>query len=161
MRTEPPADWLNASDASTADFLQRGGDVNARDEDGGTALMAAAMRGSPALARDLIARGAELDAMDVTGVTALMIAARFGHAIIVEDLLRAGARVNLAKPARFDGSSALHAAVQHDQRDSVEALLDAGADPNARNGAGVTPLMMAEHFGHSRVRFLLLRYGAR
>jgi ankyrin repeat protein len=159
-KPDPPLDWLDANDGSTAEFLERGGDPNARDKDGGTALMAAAMRGSMAMARELIAKGATVDAADADGLTALMIAARFGHAIIVEDLLRAGADVNLAKRGS-DGSSALHAAVQRDRRDAVEALLEAGANPNARNAGGVTPLAVAMDPRLTQVRVLLVRHGAR
>jgi ankyrin repeat protein len=45
---------------------------------------------------------------------------------------------------RFDGMTALHGAVISNQPSIVRYLIDAGADVNARNELGWTPLMVAE-----------------
>jgi ankyrin repeat protein len=45
--------------------------------------------------------------------------------------------------------------------EAVEVLLAAGADPNAANAAGATPLDIAEEHGAQDIAAMLLRFGAR
>jgi ankyrin repeat protein len=55
---------------------------------------------------------------------------------------------------------ALHAAVAGRSGESVRLLLDAGADPNARQHGGWTPLMAARQHGDQPVIDMLLAAGA-
>jgi uncharacterized protein len=70
-------------------------DLNARDEDGKTALIYAAKRGHVKIVDVLIAAGAEVNAEDSKGLTAFGHVVRYGqrynHACIEEALLDAGA----------------------------------------------------------------------
>ncbi len=66
--------------------------------------------------------------------------------------------VNTREP---DGASALLWAAQWDHRPTAEALLAAGADPNAANIYGVTPLYFAATNGSAALTALLLTHGAR
>ena len=59
-----------------AELIDAGADVNTADEDGQTALMAAAERGHVAKVRLLLAHGAKADAKDKVGRTALRYARR-------------------------------------------------------------------------------------
>jgi len=43
----------------------------------------------------------------------------------------------------------------------VQALLKAGADPNAKAKAGATPLMFAEIFGRTEIAEILRKAGAK
>ena len=54
----------------------------------------------------------------------------------------------------------LHSAVAAGRMDNAEALLEAGADPNARQRGGFTPLMEAEQRGDLDLAEMLIRYGA-
>eukprot|EP00658_Telonema_sp_P-2_P067200 TRINITY_DN56133_c0_g1_i1.p1 TRINITY_DN56133_c0_g1~~TRINITY_DN56133_c0_g1_i1.p1 ORF type:complete len:100 (-),score=24.51 TRINITY_DN56133_c0_g1_i1:141-440(-) len=55
----------------------------------------------------------------------------------------------------------LHCAAQSGDVDMARALLDAGAEIDKTNEAGVTPLYVAEVNGHDDVRTLLQSRGAR
>jgi uncharacterized protein len=65
-----------------------------------------------------------------------------------------------ARATQPDGTTALHLAVQADREDKVAALLAAGANPNAFNRYGITPLWLAATNGSTPVIRLLLKAGA-
>jgi ankyrin repeat protein len=62
--------------------------------------------------------------------------------------------------AEPDGTTALHWAVRQNDLELASALLDAGADPTARNRYGVTPLYLAAENGSARMLETLLEAGA-
>jgi hypothetical protein len=73
-------------------ILSRGADVNGKSPDnGGTALMLAAMGGKREMAEMLISNGAEVNAISRDGNTALMFTALFGHRDVMQLLLEHGA----------------------------------------------------------------------
>lgn len=72
-------------------LLDRGANVNARDNAGVTALMLAARNGHTALLRRLLDRGATVEARTRDGWTALTYAAWTGHPDVARRLLTAGA----------------------------------------------------------------------
>lgn len=75
--------------------VKNGTDVNARDDDGITALMVAAMCSHPELISYLISKGARIDARtDSKGYTALHLATRVGNLNTVKLLVEGGADVN-------------------------------------------------------------------
>jgi ankyrin repeat protein len=80
----------------------------------------------------------------------------------VRTLLELGADVRPA--SRAGGFTALHSAVADDEgpatQEIVRALLDAGADPNARSASGGTPLHTAAFTGNVTVVRMLLAAGA-
>jgi uncharacterized protein len=111
--------------------------------------LAALLREDPAL----------VNAHAPDGFTPLGLAAFFASAATVERLLDGGADVELA--ARNDMRvRALHAAVAARNLDAVRLLLDRGADPNARQQVGYTPLMGAAGSGRDALVDLLLARGA-
>jgi len=57
-----------------------------------------------------------------------------------------------------DGSTLVHLSACKGHVDSLQLLLAAGLDTNARDAAGMTPLHAAAAFGRSTVIDLLLRY---
>lgn len=71
-------------------------------------------------------------------------------------LIENGADVNAAAN---DGTTALHLAVRGPE-DSVKALIKAKADPNARDDAGNTPLILASKWESEKKVRMLLRAGA-
>ena len=75
-------------------FLASGGDVNAKDKSGATALLGAAIEGRHDVVSELLQNGAHVDAKTAQGLTPLMGAANVGHTEIVRVLLDKGADVN-------------------------------------------------------------------
>lgn len=61
----------------------------------------------------------------------------------------------------FGATTALHAAAQQGCGEQLQALLDAGADPNQADAKGVTALHVAALYGHRQACSLLLAHGAR
>ncbi|MDQ6728103.1 MAG: ankyrin repeat domain-containing protein, partial [Actinomycetota bacterium] len=93
------------------------------------------------------------------GFAPLHLAAFFGRGDAVRLLLDRGAEVGAV--ARNDMEvQALHSAVAGGHRDIVAALLVGGADPNARQQGGITPLMAAEENGDAELVRLLMDHGA-
>jgi len=114
---------------------------------GATCLSAAISSRQPAIASRLLAAGVAVDQPLPGGITALMVAAALGWPELVRLLIEAGADATRADDA---GNTALHALAQwgaiSDDRSRAtalwQALLSAGADPDARNAAGASPLLL-------------------
>ena len=112
-------------------------------------------RGDLASARALIDRGADPNAEDDAGDSALMLAVWHGDADLVSRML---ARGGDAKHANEFGATALHWAI--DDVDKTRALLAAGADPNAPDRLGNTPLELAAgRDGGAAIVSLMLEHG--
>jgi len=139
-------DAVRRGDLAAAQRLITPSTVDARDEDGRTALMWAARLGQTALVEPLMAAGAAVDARDARDYTALFHAchdpdADRGHPEVVALLLQAGAD----KEARIGfGVRPLMYAAGTGEAAVVQVLLQAGADPLARNEVGRTALMMVK-----------------
>lgn len=113
---------------------------------------------------DIVARLAAedprgLNAPAPDGHTPLGLAAFFGRAATVRLLLARGADPALASSNAMKVQP-LHAAVAGRNAECVLAILEAGADPNARQQVGYTPLMGAASAGREDLADLLLARGA-
>src|SRR6266404_4513054 len=93
------------------------------------------------------------------GFYPLGFAAFFGHRAIVEFLLKNGADVSLSA-RNAQKVTALHGAVARRDVEIVKMLLEAGADPNARQERGFAPLHDAAANGNAALVELLLKHGA-
>jgi ankyrin repeat protein len=93
------------------------------------------------------------------GWTALSFSATQGFAGVVELLLR-NPGVNVEHRIREDGKRALHLAVCNGHEDAVRRLLAVGADHEARDDEGNTPLFYAASSGWLSIVKLLLETGA-
>jgi ankyrin repeat protein len=94
---------------------------------------------------------------DAWGDTALIDAIRNRDQAAIRVL---AARAEAVRATAADGTTALHWAARLDDVETVRRLLDAGANPDARNRYGVSPLTLAAINGSEPVVDALLRAGA-
>ncbi|MBB5236153.1 ankyrin repeat domain-containing protein [Deinococcus budaensis] len=100
-----------------------------------------------------------LHAFSPDGFSLLGLAALFGHEGVAAELLSRGANVNRASQNALEVQP-LHSAVAGDHPALARRLLDAGADVNAVQHGGLTPLMGAARNGNQALVVVLLAAGA-
>ena len=106
-----------------ATLLKAGADIEARDNDGMTALMyAAANNRNPEVITSLLKAGADVNAQSRYGVTALMYAANNKNPAVITTLLKAGADIEARDN---DGRTALMWAARHNENPEVIMALAA------------------------------------
>ncbi len=121
-------------------LIRHGADVNARIyglggfADGETPLMWYAYR--PEILRILLENGANPNIASNRGATALMHAAVKGYEASIKLLEAAGAKHD------YNKDDALLMSAGYGTTQIVDALLEAGANPNVRDRYGETPLML-------------------
>ena len=124
---------------------------------------AAALGDTARLSMLLDFRNAAVDAVSPDGFTPLHLAAFFGRYVTVKALLERKTPVNIVS-ANAMGVTPLHAAVAEADESTSQAiaaaLLNAGADPNAAQANGFTPLRAALQKQHAALEKLLRAAGA-
>lgn len=148
----------------------RGGRLNSTTHDGRTPLILASQASKGASVRWLLAHGAATTGTDRLGHTALIHAAMAGHVEIADTLVRGGAKLDTrcergltalmhaVRAREWKVAAALlvhHPALEHRDRTgatalalaadrgmstTVQRLIDAGAEVDSANYAGLTPL---------------------
>lgn len=139
-------------------LLERGANANDVALDGTTPLHAASENNHERAARILLKYNARPDVMALSGYTPLHLAAKYGHNEVVSTLLSARAKYDF--PVRDTTTTALLLACIAGHSSVVEMLLDAGADPQAEDAEGNTPLHFTSRDGNYRATYLLLTAGA-
>lgn len=171
--------WHGRPEAVTM-LLTNGADARQADLQGNTPLHHAARSTDPAVAALLLDAGADVGALNGEGHAPLGIACAAGNWRLAKYLLEHGAKAEpgqgqpallaaaggddepigvqllLKHKARVDsrghqGRSALLQACQAGNVEIVGALLDAGADRNGIDQAGISPLLEASRHGHTAV----------
>lgn len=180
--TTPLAWAVHQDDLEIADLLIRAGStVNAANDYGITPLSLACVNRSTAMVEKLLQAAANPNISDPTGETPLMACARTGNVDAVKLMIAHGADVNLKETQREQ--TALMMAVAEKHAEVVRALVDSGADVNARSRistldppvrsptyfpdvhfptttGGFTPLLFAAQQGDIESARILLEAGA-
>ncbi|MBL8870113.1 MAG: ankyrin repeat domain-containing protein [Planctomycetaceae bacterium] len=104
----------------------------------------------------LLANGTDPNTSDGFGNTPLSIAAHFGRTDAVKLLLKNGAAIN----GIAGRMTPLQCAVYSEHPETAACLLTNGADPNAADKYGTTPLAIAANKGNAILARLLLDAGA-
>ena len=119
-------------------LLDKGTDVNTKDEIGETPLLMASQFGHSGVVGALLDNGADANLKNKSGYTALHYAAISGNYHVGKLLTDRGADINARDK---DGWTALMWAANRGFPDLVELLLEKGADVNAKDEKGSTLLM--------------------
>lgn len=148
-------------------LLERGANIKTLNNNKGCVLMSVqhARKNMPEMMHFLISKGATMENVDAQGFTPLLYAVTKGFWVCVEILLKSGANAKFV--CLQIGETALHLALQHVEKDAlkvlqvVKLLLKYGADVNAVDTAGATPLIgFCFHASCAPIVQLLLQYGA-
>ncbi|MCP5002704.1 MAG: hypothetical protein GY941_01940, partial [Planctomycetes bacterium] len=148
---------MRGGDASNAfDWMDKGGDVNAKSTGGMTLLMVAAWNGHTDIIHSLISKGADVNAKNGKGETALMLSSLYGLENVVKSLLDNNAEVNAKN---VSGDTALLRATLAGYGDIVKLLMERGANLNTKNKNGDNALIVAAKMGHTDTVSVLLGGG--
>ena len=139
-------------------LLEKGGELDAKDNAGRTALMEAAFGGYTDTVGLLLEKGANVNASDKEGWTPLFWAAFSRRSGTVRVLLEKGADANARN--KHEVSALMHAAYAGDT-ETVGLLIAHHAEVNAKDDLGRTALIEAARQGHTDTVRLLLENGAR
>jgi hypothetical protein len=137
-------------------FLAAGFSPDTRNKAGVPLLHIAARNGNHDVLQYLVSAGAQLDLQaDDRGTSALIDAAMAKKHGLVKDLVAAGADLNIKSK---DGQTALILAVGSSEKEIVEMLLKAGADPDISDSLGVSARNYAALFHKEEIIKLFNTY---
>lgn len=140
-------------------LLGNGVSLNVRDDKGWSPLHWATQQGKREAVELLINAGATVDTFDAEGFSPLMLAVGDGRLGLVRLLIAHGANPNQKCKAHKNGTP-LHLACAWNRLRVSRELVNSGADVNAVDLAGRSPLFFAVMYGHKQIIKLLIDHGA-
>lgn len=152
-----------AKNAAIAELLvNAGARIDAKGDDGKTALHHAASDGCGEMVLWLLSRGASADVLDDNGATPLVEGVKGLVNANALDAFHALTKATKQRAAKgYGGQTALSIASESGRSEIVQALLGDGAELEVGDNAGMTPLIWAAYRNHAPVVELLLRAGAK
>jgi|GEM_PF-579352 len=145
-------------------LVDTGASLDCVDRLGTTPLMMASGKGHEAVVKLLLTAGACVNMSDAQGRTSLHYAAGNGQGRTAALLLQHGASPDSRDLRKHQGTGGLltplHIASEGSDASTVKALLDGGADVDARSHYNYTPLHLAAEKGSREIVEMLLRRGA-
>jgi ankyrin repeat protein len=132
-------------------------DINAVIRGGRTLLHTALSNKNMDMAQSLIAKGADIAAMDASGRSVLEAAAQQGAISLMNQIMKKLREKTGEEQVDIDTlNRALIAAADNGHARAAEVLIRAGADKDAVNAKGETPLILATKGQHSEVVKMLI-----
>ena len=140
-------------------LIKDGVDFNFRERDGGTALMCAIREKDNGIVRLVLEAGVSVNDIDDQGWTALHFAAQEGVVEIAKDLIQRGAIVDAIDRI---GRTPLFVAVMNSKGfgEMIRTLISHGANPNLRNGKGISPAKLAETISNYNIMQFITGVGS-
>ena len=140
-------------------LLKSGAEMEIEDADGYTWLHYAVIGGCPKdVLQVIIDHGANVNATNKKNCTALIFASEKQNIEAMNVLLCAGANRDIKDAA---GNTWLHYAIQDScSKETLQTMIDLGADVNATNNENVTALMMFSKMGNVEAMNVLIEAGA-
>ena len=119
-------------------LLEHGANINHTSLNNSTALNRAVLKNQQAVVDLLVSQGADLTIGNYNGDPVLSIAAGAGNTQMVQQLLASGAPIDFVNTTIAGSrSTALTEAIVRGSLETVEALVDHGADVNLDHGRGL------------------------
>lgn len=137
-------------------LIEAGANVDSRDIDGRSPLVAAISLEHPVIARYLVTAGADINGVSGDDWYPLVEAAKKGYTRVVKLLINEGVDINAQDNL---GRTALMVAVNRGYTDLVSLLLKAGADIKLRDIHGVDAVVLAQTSSRKRIKNMLLAPG--
>ncbi len=140
-------------------FIALGSNPKEKGQDGMSALHFAGYLGANQVIPLLIEKGAPIDLTDKEGRTALHLAAYAGETSAVAALIDHQADPEIKEST--NGMTALHLAVTQKHIETVQVLLEKGANASPEEKNGYTPLFIAEQENLGDIMAILEKHDAR
>ncbi|MDN8588479.1 ankyrin repeat domain-containing protein [Paenibacillus sp. 11B] len=153
------------NDLATAKLLiQAGADVNVQDDMKNTPFLYAGAEGYLDILKLTIEAEADPSITNRYGGTALIPASEHGYVDVVRELLTQTS-VNVNHVNQLGWTALLEAIILNDgnkrQQETIQLLIDHGADVNLMDRDGISPLIHARNKGFKEIEEILVRAGAK